>query len=554
MQIMKGGRLIDVMKARSKHFSMPELLEIFMCIAKATHHLHSQQPPIAHRDLKIENILLDHNTGVYKVCDFGSCTSKRHRCDTEEDIRALICDIELNTTPTYRAPEMVNPQIGTEVGTEADIWALGCTLYKMAYFKDAFVDGAGIMKGTYVVPAEPQYPPALQHLLGLCLNVQMEARPEIENLVEHVDMIRAQVWADPTLSKGHVPMSAPLLPPPTTPAVVSSMAEVGAPMAPVEPPKQAPVEPQKQAAPAEPTPVPQPTPASYSAPLSPHRRSSSSLTTRAEVNHALKSQSSDAAGTSPRHPVTRQCKSDDSVLGEVRKQTLLGEAVEIQKELERITGQEAKLKKQRKALEARLVQIYEADPQAADLPSRGLVASVSADAPQQVEVASFFNGEHGRSRSASLQTPRSLIETDRGPRSHVNSEASAADHWPNVILTLDDVDLPEDTSNIKPTPNNKLTSTVTPGAPKTITPTNTATVTPGAPKTITPTNPFLNPVVSQITRPTGGHRRSASMVIRPRQQQSERKLVSPPTSAGTPRLLQPPPPAKPRHMNSQTMV
>ena len=54
------------MKARTKKFSQTELLDIFMTIACAVKHLHSQEPPIAHRDLKIENVLL-HEDGTYKV-------------------------------------------------------------------------------------------------------------------------------------------------------------------------------------------------------------------------------------------------------------------------------------------------------------------------------------------------------------------------------------------------------------------------------------------------------------------------------------------------------
>ena len=35
--------------------------------------LHSMKPPITHRDLKIENILL--NQKRFKLCDFGSCST-----------------------------------------------------------------------------------------------------------------------------------------------------------------------------------------------------------------------------------------------------------------------------------------------------------------------------------------------------------------------------------------------------------------------------------------------------------------------------------------------
>lgn len=68
---------------------------------KPTHHysavaaLHHQTPhPIAHRDLKLENVLRQEDSGSYRLIDFGSCveggpvplTNARERAEEEERV------------------------------------------------------------------------------------------------------------------------------------------------------------------------------------------------------------------------------------------------------------------------------------------------------------------------------------------------------------------------------------------------------------------------------------------------------------------------------------
>ena len=62
------------------------------------------------RDIKLENLLLTRDLQV-KLCDLGSASSRRHNPDqgwSMEQRRVLEEDLAQHTTPSYRAPEMVD--------------------------------------------------------------------------------------------------------------------------------------------------------------------------------------------------------------------------------------------------------------------------------------------------------------------------------------------------------------------------------------------------------------------------------------------------------------
>lgn len=88
--------------------------KIFTQITSALVHIHSKS--ILHRDIKLDNILLDKNLNV-KLCDFGiSKLMKPNKAITEHI-----------GTPVYLAPEIISEKGYT--GFAADIWSLGVTAY-----------------------------------------------------------------------------------------------------------------------------------------------------------------------------------------------------------------------------------------------------------------------------------------------------------------------------------------------------------------------------------------------------------------------------------------
>ena len=87
----------------------------------ALHYLHSKC--IAHRDIKLENVMLDTNRNV-KLIDFGFSTQIQNTQKVK-----LFCG-----TPSYMAPEIVQKQ--EFCGPPADIYAAGVLLF--AFFCGCF--------------------------------------------------------------------------------------------------------------------------------------------------------------------------------------------------------------------------------------------------------------------------------------------------------------------------------------------------------------------------------------------------------------------------------
>ncbi|KAG8560591.1 hypothetical protein GDO81_015043, partial [Engystomops pustulosus] len=76
MEFCRAGQVVNQMNQRLQSgFSEAEVLRIFCDTCEAVARLHQCKTPIVHRDLKVENILLNDN-GNYVLCDFGSATNR----------------------------------------------------------------------------------------------------------------------------------------------------------------------------------------------------------------------------------------------------------------------------------------------------------------------------------------------------------------------------------------------------------------------------------------------------------------------------------------------
>ena len=104
----KPGRRLDEKEAK----------KLFFQIVQAVNYCHAKN--IVHRDIKLENILLDENMTI-KVIDFGFSIT-------------IPASKKLNIfcgTPSYMAPEIVNKTLYN--GHATDVWALGILMYVLLH-------------------------------------------------------------------------------------------------------------------------------------------------------------------------------------------------------------------------------------------------------------------------------------------------------------------------------------------------------------------------------------------------------------------------------------
>ena len=170
-----------------------QILRIFADVCYAVSACHFRRPqPILHRDIKLENILINSQQS-YVLCDFGSAillppspTNDHQQYPanqlTTNIIQQLEEEIQRYTTLSYRAPEMIDLYSRIPITLKADIWAMGCVLYKLMYNTMPFGDSIlAIQNGTFVIPDDmiQTYSRELNLLVRYILAIDINKRPDI---------------------------------------------------------------------------------------------------------------------------------------------------------------------------------------------------------------------------------------------------------------------------------------------------------------------------------------------------------------------------------------
>jgi len=166
-----------VLKNPAIHLTFKEKKNFASQSACGMKYLHSNNPPIIHRDLKTANLLVDKNWNI-KVTDFGL---SREMSLTQGPTMTHCGTVE------FCAPEVLQK---TRYSLKADVYSFGILLWQIFTRRDIY-SGMGILDLVNRVafqrmrpPTDGISPPALLKLIKSCWHDNPEKRPSFAEIVD----------------------------------------------------------------------------------------------------------------------------------------------------------------------------------------------------------------------------------------------------------------------------------------------------------------------------------------------------------------------------------
>lgn len=178
MEVMGKGDLRKYIN-RNGPLTERQSRNFFMDITNGVSYLHSKN--IVHLDLKLENLLLNHNLNV-KIIDFGCA-----RLQLGQKRYSTPCG-----SYAYGAPEVISGQWYD--GKKADIWSLGVILFCMFVARLPYSDDGHLADLMWERRRPPDLPsklfsPTAFNIIQHCLTYRPEYRLSMQELLSHTWMM-----------------------------------------------------------------------------------------------------------------------------------------------------------------------------------------------------------------------------------------------------------------------------------------------------------------------------------------------------------------------------
>jgi len=195
VEFMSNGTLYDVLHKNPKPPTWGRRIRLALQTAKAIETLHSQYPPVIHRDIKSANVLIDRNFNA-RLGDFGLA------------LRCHMDDFRLRSTPPagtigYLDPGYVTPD---NLSTKTDVFSFGILLLEIISGRKAIDVGHSppsivdwaiplVRKGRLLAIYDPRIPPPkdsmvrkqLAVIAAKCVRSNRERRPSMKEIVRGLD-------------------------------------------------------------------------------------------------------------------------------------------------------------------------------------------------------------------------------------------------------------------------------------------------------------------------------------------------------------------------------
>ncbi|KAI1621638.1 serine/threonine protein kinase [Exophiala viscosa] len=137
--------------------------KIFTQLVGAVAYIHSKS--CVHRDLKLENVLLDKHNNV-KLCDFGFTREYEGKSNYLQTFCGTIC---------YSAPEMLRGE--KYAGEKVDVWSLGIILYALLKGELPFDEEDDAASKAKILKDDPVYPDTFPEAAKTLISKLLSKRP-----------------------------------------------------------------------------------------------------------------------------------------------------------------------------------------------------------------------------------------------------------------------------------------------------------------------------------------------------------------------------------------
>ncbi|RNC82453.1 MAG: serine/threonine protein kinase [Phycisphaera sp.] len=193
LQLNRLFLVMELVDGKSMDIFMPKTFEqaclVFRQAGQAMQHMHEKG--FVHADFKPNNLIVD-SDNVAKIIDLGqSCpigTIKKR----------------IQGTPDYIAPEQVHRR---EITPKTDVYNLGASMYWVLTRKKVptalgkegslmgRVDDSLLEKPKPAIEINERIPPKLSELIMQCLEVDPDTRPDMNQVIDRLDLIHAMLKA-----------------------------------------------------------------------------------------------------------------------------------------------------------------------------------------------------------------------------------------------------------------------------------------------------------------------------------------------------------------------